>query len=174
MTPKFVVPALALVALTSPVLHAADLEKEYQTMRAVALRDPKVKAAYAEADRKLEAKIVQLDPALAGYRSHGASEPEKTATTSKPAPQKAAPTPKPVTHAKEAPRAGGFHPPQSTATASAPAALTKHTVTKGETLGEIASHYGVTVAALKSTNHIADEKKLSVGQVLTIPSKKSH
>jgi LysM repeat protein len=170
-----IVPALALVAFTSPALHAADLEKEYQTMRAVALRDPKVKAAYAEADRKLEAKIVQLDPALAGYRSHGASsEPERTATAPKAAVQKAASTPKPVTHAKEAPRAGGFHPPQSTATASAPAALSKHSVAKGETLGGIASHYGVTVAALKSTNHIADEKKLSVGQVLTIPAKKSH
>ncbi len=169
-----VVPTLALVAFTSPVLHAADLEKEYQTMRAVALRDPKVKAAYAEADRKLEAKIVQLDPALAGYRSHGGSEPEKTATTSKPVVQKPASTSKPVAHVKETPRAGGFHAPQSTATASAPAALAKHTVAKGETLGEIASHYGVSVVALKSTNHIADEKKLSVGQVLTIPAKKSH
>ncbi len=169
-----IVPALALVAFTSPVLHAADLEKEYQTMRAVALRDSKVKAAYAEADRKLEAKIVQLDPALASYRSHGPSESEKMTTAPKPTVQKTASTPKPVTHAKEAPRSGGFHAPQSAATATAPVALSKHTVAKGETLGGIASHYGVSVAALKSTNHIADEKKLSVGQVLTIPAKKSH
>ena len=171
MTPKFVVPAiLTLVAFTSPVLHAAgsgDMEKEYQQIRTVALRDPKIKAAYAEADRKLEAKIVQLDPALAGYRSHGASEPAK--------PAKPASTPKPATSAKAAPVKGGFHAPHTTATPSAPAAAAAsatHTVASGETLGGIASHYGVTVAALKGANHIADEKKLAVGQVLTIPAKK--
>ena len=175
MTPKFVVPAtLAFVAFTSPVLHAAssgDMEKEYQQIRAVALRDPKVKAAYADADRKLEAKIVQIDPALAGYRSHGTSEPAKPAST-----------PKPATSAKAAPVKGGFHAPHSTATAPAAtasastsaAAQAKHTVAQGETLGGIASHYGVTVSALKATNHIADEKKLAVGQTLTIPAKKAH
>jgi LysM repeat protein len=42
-------------------------------------------------------------------------------------------------------------------------------VTKGETLGGIAAHYGVTVATLKTTNHIVDEKKLAVGQVLNVP-----
>ena len=142
MTPKYSFLALAVTFLASPVVHAAstgNLEQEYQQVRKIALRDPKVKAAYEEADRKLQAKIVQIDPALANYHRR-ASESE---------------TPKAPASPKLEPAAGGFH--------------TTHTVTKGETLGGIASQYGVSVAALKSANHIVDEKKLGVGQVLNIP-----
>ena len=148
MTPKYRILALTLVFLASPALHAAatgNLEQEYQQVRKIALRDAKVKAAYEEADRKLEAKIVQLDPALAGYRQHRASEPETTAAAAKP-----------LAHIKPATTSGGFH--------------TTHTVAKGETLSGIASHYAVTVSALKTANHIIDEKKLAVGQVLSIPA----
>jgi len=149
MSPKFALPAITAVLFAAPALHAASgatLDQEYQQVRKIALRDPKVKAAYEEADRKLEAKIVQIDPALAHY------QPGRSA-----APEAAAPTPKPVTHSKPAPVVGGFH--------------SAHTVAKGETLGGIASKYGVTVAALKTANHIVDEKKLAVGQVLSIPAK---
>lgn len=171
MVSKSLLFSILPVLLASPVLHAAstgDQEKEYQQVRTIALRDPKVKAAYAEADRKLEAKIVQIDPALANYRSHGPSEPEKKASTSKPA-----------TPAKPAPVRGGFHAPHTsnpvTASApAAPAAQAKHTVASGDTLGAIAGHYGVTVAALKRANPAVDEKKLIIGEVLTIPAKKSH
>jgi LysM repeat protein len=164
MTPKFTLFTLAAVLLASPALHAAgggNLEQEYQVTKAIALRDPKVKAAYAEADRKLQAKIVQIDPALANYQPHRAGEPEAAAST-----------PKPAEYAKPTATTGGFHSPHA-ATATASAVKTTHTVAKGETLGGIASHYGVTVAALKTANHIADEKKLSVGQVLTIPGASS-
>ncbi|MEP6672711.1 MAG: LysM peptidoglycan-binding domain-containing protein [Chthoniobacter sp.] len=151
MSPKLSLLALTAALLVSPALHAAtgtNLDQEYQQMRKVALRDPKVKAAYEEADRKLEAKIVQMDPALAHY------QPGRS-----PAPETATPTAKPVTHSKPKPESvvGGFH--------------TTHTVAKGETLGGIASQNGVTVAALKTANHIVDEKKLAVGQVLAIPAK---
>jgi hypothetical protein len=151
MTPKYFVLSLAAALSVTPALHAAsavNLDQEYQQVRKIALRDPKVRAAYDEADRKLEAKIVQIDPALAHYQPHRGGEPE------------AAPSaPKPVAHTKPAavPPVGGFH--------------ATHTVTQGETLGAIASHYGVSVPALKSANHIADEKKLAIGQVLTIPPK---
>jgi len=174
MTPKLVLSTLAAAAVFAvPTLHAAgsgDMEKEYQQIRTVALRDSKVRAAYEAADRRLAEKIVQLDPALAGYHSHGGAAPEKIHSTPKPTVTAA-----PQSHTKAA---GGFHAPHtsSTSIASAPAAHTAatHTVASGETLGGIASKYGVTVAALKSANHIADEKKLGVGQVLTIPAKKSH
>ena len=131
MTPKYTVLALAICAFVSPSLHAAsgNMEQEYQQVRTIALRDAKVKAAYAEADRKLEAKIAQLDPMLAGYRSHGGSEPAKPAST-----------PKPATNAKAAPMKGGFHAPHASAAESATVAQTKHTVAKGETLGGIAGH----------------------------------
>lgn len=167
MTPKYSVLAVAIVAFASPVLHAtssANLEQEYQQERTIALRDAKVRAAYEEADRKLEAKIIQIDPALADYVHHRGNMPVQAASTSKPAVTKPAvavtkPTmaSKPATTKKAVPVVGGFH--------------ATHTVAKGETLGGIAGQYGVTVAALKTANHIADEKKLSIGQVLSIPQR---
>lgn len=151
---------IALFILAGPLtLRAAgydNLEQEYQQVRKIALRDAKVRSAYEEADRRLEAKIVQIDPALASYaatRAHGANAP---------APK---PTPAPKAAVAKAPVAKkGFVPPAAHGAT--------HTVTKGETLGSIAAHYGVSVAALKTANHIADERKLSVGQVLTIPGAK--
>ena len=148
MAPKYSFLAFTVVLLAAPALQASstgNLEQEYQQVRRIALRDPKVQAAYEEADRKLQAKIVQIDPALANYQHFRASEPETTATA-----------PKPATHAK---------PPVASESTQA-----THTVLKGDTLSGIASHYGVTVAALKSANHIVDEKKLGVGQVLKIPA----
>jgi LysM repeat protein len=148
MVPKHSFLALTAVLLTSSALHAAstaNLEQEYQQVRKIALRDPKVRAAYEEADRKLQAKIVQIDPALANFQPFRTSGPESTAAPAKPATH-----PKPVAA------------PEGT--------QATHTVVKGDTLGGIASHYGVTVAALKAANHIADEKKLGVGQVLSIPA----
>ena len=166
MTLKHPVLAVAIVAFASPVLHAtssANQEQEYQQERTIALRDPKVRAAYEEADRKLEAKIIQIDPALADYVHHRGNapvqvaKPVQAASTPKPAVAKpAVVTSKPAAK-KAAPVVGGFH--------------ATHTVAKGETLGGIASQYGVSVNALKIANHIADEKKLSIGQVLSIPQK---
>jgi LysM repeat protein len=132
--------------LTPFSLHAvssASQEAEYQQVRTIALRDPKVRAAYAEADRKLEAKILQIDPALAPYLHHRGAESVKPAT----APAK----------------------PNSASTASQPFRRA-HVVVKGDTLGSIAAKFHVSVAALKSANHISDEKKLAVGQVLAIPN----
>jgi len=152
MVPKISLLALTVAFLVSPALQAAsgtNLDQEYQQERKIALRDPKVKAAYEEADRKLEAKIVQIDPALAHYQPGHSTAPETTTTTS---------VPKPTAHARPAATVGGFH--------------TTHTVAKGETLGGIAGQYHVTVASLKTANHIVDEKKLAVGQVLTIPAAK--
>ena len=121
-------------------------EQEYQQVRKIALRDPKVRAAYDEADQRLEAKIVQIDPALKTYVK---TRPPGTA---QPAPSKDA---KPAPAKNKAPG-------------------TTHVVAKGETLGSIASRYGVTVAALKTTNQIPDERKLRTGQTLTIPQARSH
>ncbi len=138
-----------LALLVAPMaLHAAPAstqEQEYEQMRKVALRDPKVRAAYAEADRKLEAKILQIDPALAPYLRQRTGGSTTTATA------KPAPAPRPAS-------APAAHPFQHA-----------HVVVKGDTLGSIALKYGVTVAALKTANHISDEKKLAVGHVLAIP-----
>lgn len=137
-----ILPIAMLAAPLSLPAATGSQEQEYQQVRKIALRDPKVRAAYEEADRRLAAKIVQIDPALQTY-----------ATTRRPG----VTPPAPASQAKLAPK-------------PSPAAhRATHVVAKGETLGVIASRYGVTVAALKTTNHIADEHKLRAGQTLTIP-----
>ena len=137
--------ALLAIPLSLSAAPSNSQEQEYQQVRKIALRDPKFRAAYEEADQRLEGKIVQIDPALKTYVKTRASG------SVPPAPQKDA---KLVTAKKQTPR-------------------TTHVVAKNETLGSIASRYGVTVAALKTTNQIQDERKLRAGQALTIPHTQS-
>jgi LysM repeat protein len=151
-------------------------EQEYQQERKIALRDPRVRAAYEEADRKLEEKIIQIDPALAGYVHHRSSSPSTTASTA--ATTTGGHSTKSTSVSSEP---GGFRKPKKTETATKSASKsasssssTAYTVKSGDTLGAIASHYGVTVTALKAANHIADEKKLAVGQELKIPTRSNY
>jgi LysM repeat protein len=44
-----------------------------------------------------------------------------------------------------------------------------HTIQKGETLGGIASRYGVTLSALAAANGLADPNRIVAGSVLSIP-----
>ncbi|MEP3892039.1 MAG: LysM peptidoglycan-binding domain-containing protein [Hellea sp.] len=52
---------------------------------------------------------------------------------------------------------------------SAPAALTSHVVSKGDTLYNISKRYAVTVGALQTVNNL-NGNNIGLGQVLTIPS----
>jgi LysM repeat protein len=135
------------------------MEKEYQQVRTIALRDARVQAAYRDADRRLDAKILQIDPALESL-----VRAKQAAREGTPLPTAAKPAPKPATVAKT--------PPPKPAVKPVAARPATHTVTSGETLGGIAAAHRVSVAALKSANRISDERKLRVGQVLTIPSGK--
>jgi LysM repeat protein len=132
-----------------PAASSAALEKEYQQVRTIALRDPRVQSAYRDADRRLDDKILRIDPALESYVKARQAAREGPA-----APKPAQPVTKPFTK-----------PAASKAT---------HAVAAGETLGGIAAKHHVTVAALKTANDIQDERKLRVGQVLTIPSPAAH
>ena len=146
---------LALVVLSLPLnLQAASTNRaaDYEQVRRIAARDPKVRAAYEAADRKLAARIVEIDPTLKGY-TPGASPKE-------PAVAKATPAPK-----AQAPRKAGAAPARGTSVT--------HVVHKGETLGGIAARYNVSVATLKGANGIKDEDKLAAGQRLVIPGGKS-
>jgi LysM repeat protein len=58
--------------------------------------------------------------------------------------------------------------PSPTATA-APTPIV-HVVTRGENLGQIAAHYGVTVAAIQAANNIKDPSRILIGQKLVIPA----
>ena len=159
---------LSLGILISPDgLHAASsaaTEKEYQQVRTIALRDARVQSAYRDADRRLDAKILQIDPALDSY-----VKARQSAREGIPAPK---PTAKPFVTAKPSAK-----PSPKPATKPAPAKpvaanKTTHVVASGETLGGIAAKHRVSVATLKNANHIQDDRKLRVGQVLTIPSAK--
>jgi LysM repeat protein len=144
--------ALLLSALIAAptYLHAASVDsqkQEYEQVRKIALRDPKVRAAYAEADRKLEAKILAIDPALASYLRRRPADRATPAAAAAATPVK----PKPFA-------------------VTTPVYRRSHVVVKGDTLASISVKYGVTVASLKSANHITDERKLGVGQVLAVPN----
>ena len=128
---------------------AVATEKEYQQVRTIALRDPKVLDAYRDADRKLEEKMIRIDPALESY-IRGRRSGKVSAPPAKPTPTATKPFAKPTPAKAEAPKQ-------------------TYTVTAGETLASIAGKYGVSVSALKAANQIKDERKLRIGQVLTIP-----
>ena len=67
--------------------------------------------------------------------------------------------------------AGGAVMVLSTALVIAPMAFAaSYTVQAGDTLGGIATQYGVSVASLESANGITNPTDLQIGQVLTIPS----
>lgn len=155
----FIKAPLFLALLVAPVcLHAAPVDsqkQEYEQVRKIALRDPKVRAAYAEADRKLEAKILQIDPSLKSYVQRRA--------TGIPAPTPAAVKPKTVSATPAKPK---------TLPADPKVYRRSYVVMKGDTLASIAAKYRVTVVSLKTVNHITDEKKLAVGHVLAIPNAK--
>jgi LysM repeat protein len=131
----------------------ADRSADYEQVRKIAARDPKVRAAYEAADRKLQQRIVEIDPTLKGY------EPGKTPPAKKTAAAPAAPAAK-------------AQPARKATPAPAVKRSATHVVAKGETLGGIAARYDVSVAALKSANGIKDERKLAIGQKLVIPGGK--
>jgi hypothetical protein len=61
------IPLAALLTASLPAslsAASAELQAEYLQVRKIALKDPGVRAAYAKADAKLNAKIIEIDPAL--------------------------------------------------------------------------------------------------------------
>lgn len=101
--------------------------------------------------------------------SHRPAEPTVKTTEPTPAP---APTtvvegvkPAPET-APEAPKGEGI--PKAEAVPG-----TKHVVAKGETLTSIAKHYNISIADLKNANKIDNERKLQIGQILSVPTAKT-
>lgn len=135
--------ALALCIPSHLFAATAEMQAEYAQVRKIALKDPGVRAAYAKADAKLNAKILDIDPSLKPIVENGGVAPARAAKANKPGPKK------PLQGAR--------------------AATGSYMVKSGDTLTSIAARYGVGVAELKSANGIVDERKLRVGQKLTIP-----
>lgn len=79
-----------------------------------------------------------------------------------PAPIVVAPTAQPATEAvPEIPKAEAVAP------------LPQHVVAKGETLTSIAKTYNITITELQKLNKITNERKLQIGQSLSIPVSKT-
>lgn len=147
---RSLLPLAAIAALIPSTMFAAsaEMQAEYAQVRKIALKDAGVRAAYAKADAKLNAKILDIDPSLKPIVEHGGIAPA-TAPVTKHF------TAKPV--AKKPLQ--GAH-----------AASSSYVVAKGDTLTRIAARYRVSAADLKSANGIVDERKLPVGQSLRIPA----
>lgn len=133
-----------LMILTSLPASASDQSVEYFQARNIALKDPKVQAAFQKAGEKLDERIVEIDPSLKSYVEKHRSQYGQPPTS--------LPTAKPLPVVKKD-----------------TAGVVTHVVAKGETLSSIAVQYKVSVASLKSANHITDERKLRAGQKLVIP-----
>ncbi len=139
---------ILIPALFLPLgLLASDLASEYDQVRKIAMRDPKVQSAYAAADRKLAERIVEIDPALKNYQPGTAAKVSATPSKARPTKQKSKPSGVPKV-----------------------AKGRTHTVAKGETLSGIATAYRVSVASIQAANKITDQHRLNVGQTLKIPS----
>ena len=151
MHSRFLLAIILLVPAAAFSAPSAKLDKEYDQVRAIALRDPKVKAAFEKADQRLEEKIVEIDPALKGYvKGHPNPAPVKNTTA------QSSVKPKPFVPPSK-PKAATAHP-------------TTHIIATGDTLSTIAAKYKITVAELKAANPTVDEKKLQVTEKLTIPA----
>lgn len=128
-----------------------DLDQEYSQVRKIALKDPKVQEAFAKANDRLDEKIIAIDPALKPIVERQTRAGQTRAAA-------------PVAVETQSPK-GVSHPATSSASRGR-----EHIVVKGETLSSIAAHYKVKVAMLEKVNHVADDRKLQVGQKLVIPA----
>lgn len=141
---------LPLLIFARPMAVSAstqsDLEQEYLQVRKIALKDPRVQEAFARANDRLDAKILQIDPALKPIVDRQSRASAPVAVQAQPARIES-------------------HPFIS----STPQGL-EHIVTKGETLSSIAVHYKVKVSTLEKVNHITNDRRLQVGQKIVIPS----
>jgi nucleoid-associated protein YgaU len=60
--------ALAMVGFAPVIpLRGSDLAEEYNQVKKIALKDPKVRAAFRKANDELDRRIVEIDPSLKSF-----------------------------------------------------------------------------------------------------------
>ena len=153
-------PVLATLGTFAPALLAADtpLAQEVHELR----RDVQMQAKKIEALSEQILRLTQLAEAAKAAPAP-VPMPPPTATTEiakrPPAPAAfaaVAPAPEP-----EIPKAEPVPPP------------IKHMVEKGETLTSIAKHYNIPLTDLQKLNKITNDRKLQIGQTLSVPASKA-
>ena len=147
--------ASVFLAIAVPAWSAdeAQTAQEIRELRqAVQLQSRHIEVLTEQVARLTRALDVQrgAEPAAASAATPSAEAPKPSA---EPAPE----APKAEAVVKAEPVSGG----------------TKHVVAKGETLTSIAKQYSIPVADLKNANKIENERKLQIGQVLTVPTTKN-
>ena len=67
--------------VTIPAAQGGDLAQEYDQVRKIALKDPKVRAAFDRANEKLNRRIIEIDPALKPFveGQRGGKKPKELA-----------------------------------------------------------------------------------------------
>jgi LysM repeat protein len=143
--------ALSLFSVFVPVAVAdeAQMVQELRELRQLVQQQSRHIEVLAEQVARLNRllDVRSANPALAPLP---ATSPDAPAATAEPVPE--APKAEPVVKAES--------------TAAGP----KHVVAKGETLTSIAKQYNISVADLKKANKIENERKMQIGQVLTVPA----
>ena len=116
-----------------------ELALEYEQVKKIALKDPKVRAAFDKANQMLDRRMIQIYPSLKPFIEAQRAKVKRSERAVKSAP------------------------------ALRSAAGRTHTVAKGETLTSIAKRYKLSVDRLATANNIAKERTLRVDQKLVIP-----
>lgn len=156
--------ALAVSAVAMPSLRAEDAAASQE------LRE--LRQAVQQQSRQIELLAEQVG------KLTRALEVQKGVETAKPA--ESAPAPTVTTSTSEIPKPA----PEVAPAAAEPAKGegipkadavpgTKHVVAKGETLTSIAKQYNISIADLKNANKIDNERKLQIGQILSVPTAKT-
>lgn len=154
--PAFVL-LLAAAFIVAPAAWAEDLQvaEEVKNLRALVEKQSKQLDTLAEQIARLRITLEK-----SGDIPLGAAAPVPQAPAAAAATPAAPPVPAPAEFSSDVPKAE-------------PADGKRHVVIKGETLTSIAKHYNIPLLDLKKANKDVDERKLQIGQTLTIPAPKS-
>ena len=159
--------ALAISVAAAPCIQAEDVavSQELRDLRQAVQQQSKQIELLAEQVGKLTRALEAQKGVETAKPAESAPAPTITTSTSE--------TAKPVPEAAPAPTAA-TEPAKGEGIPKAEAVSgTKHVVAKGETLTSIAKHYNISIADLKNANKIDNERKLQIGQILSVPTAKT-
>jgi len=165
------IPLMLILAIASPAVPQARAEDAPGAQELHEMRQ-----ALEQQSKQIELLAEQIGKLTRAIEAQKAPEPA-AAKTAEPAP---APGP---TTSIEVPKPGGDPAAEVVKTEAVPKAVAvpaaeaagggvRHVVAKGETLTSIAKHYNITIADLKNANKIENERKLQIGQILSVPTPK--
>jgi LysM repeat protein len=161
------IPLMLVLAMTGSVAVWAGNE-----LPPGAVELDKLRQAVDQQSKQIEVlteQVGRLTRAIEGQKSVEAPAPARPAEAPSAATTSVEAAKPPAESTADAPKAETAPKAEATTTAGGP----KHTVAKGETLTSIAKHYNIPIAELKNANKIDNERRLQIGQVLSIPPAKS-